>query len=59
MTKLATPLCITVDFETPDDNSVTIRDRDTMRQKRIEIRTLKIFGGLDNKLDKSLYLVNL
>ena len=38
--EVGTPLCITVDFETLDDNSVTIRDRDTMRQKRIEISEL-------------------
>ena len=38
--EVGTPLCITVDFETLDDDSVTIRDRDTMRQKRIEISEL-------------------
>ena len=34
--EIGTPLCITVDFDTLDDNSVTIRDRDTMSQKRIQ-----------------------
>ncbi len=38
--KLGTPLCITVDFETLDDDSVTIRDRDTMEQSRIKISEL-------------------
>ena len=38
--EVGTPLCITVDFETLDDDSVTIRDRDTMRQKRIETSEL-------------------
>ena len=38
--EVGTPLCITVDFETLDDDSVTIRDRDTMRQKRIQISEL-------------------
>ena len=35
--EIGTPLCITVDFETLEDNSITIRDRDTMQQKRIAI----------------------
>ena len=30
--EIGTPFCITVDFETENDNSVTIRDRDTMEQ---------------------------
>ena len=30
-----TPLCITVDFQTLDDETITIRDRDTMNQTRI------------------------
>ena len=38
--EIGTPLCITVDFETLEDSSVTIRDRDTMHQKRIEISKL-------------------
>ena len=38
--EIGTPLCITVDFDTLEDSSVTIRDRDTMQQKRIEISKL-------------------
>ena len=38
--EVGTPLCITVDFETLDDNAVTIRDRDSMQQKRIAILEL-------------------
>ena len=38
--EVGTPLCITVDFETLDDDSVTIRDRDTMQQKRIAVSEL-------------------
>ena len=30
-----TPLCITIDFQTLDDETITIRDRDSMNQKRI------------------------
>ena len=32
-----TPYCITVDHQTKEDNTVTIRDRDTMEQERIAI----------------------
>lgn len=35
--EIGTPLCITVDFDTQTDNSVTIRDRDTMEQIRLPI----------------------
>ena len=38
--EIGTPLCITVDFDTLDDNSVTIRDRDSMSQKRLKISDL-------------------
>jgi len=38
--EVGTPLCITVDFETLEDDSVTIRDRDSMQQQRIEISKL-------------------
>ncbi len=38
--EIGTPICITVDFETLDDNSVTVRDRNTMEQKRINIDSL-------------------
>ena len=36
-----TPYCITIDFETENDNSVTIRDRDTMEQVRVKIDDLE------------------
>lgn len=35
--EIGTPFCITVDFDTLEDESVTIRDRDTMNQERIKI----------------------
>jgi glycyl-tRNA synthetase len=38
---VGTPFCITVDHDTLDDNSVTIRHRDTMEQKRVKIEDLK------------------
>ncbi len=33
--EIGTPICITIDFETLDEGTVTIRDRDTMSQKRV------------------------
>ena len=36
-----TPFCITVDHDTIEDKSVTIRHRDTMEQKRVKISELK------------------
>jgi glycyl-tRNA synthetase len=41
--EIGTPLCITIDYDTLQDNTVTIRDRDTMEQKRIKIDELKDF----------------
>ena len=38
--EIGTPLCVTVDFDTLDDQAVTIRDRDTMQQVRVPIDTL-------------------
>ena len=37
---LGTPYCITVDHQTLEDNTVTLRERDSMKQKRIEISAL-------------------
>jgi glycyl-tRNA synthetase len=35
--EIGTPFCITVDFDTLDDDAVTVRERDTMKQERIAI----------------------
>ena len=35
--EVGTPLCVTVDFETLDDEAVTIRERDTMSQIRVPL----------------------
>jgi glycyl-tRNA synthetase len=35
--EIGTPYCITVDFETIEDNAVTIRSRDSMAQERISL----------------------
>ena len=47
--EIGTPYCITVDFETENDNSVTIRDRDTMEQVRVKIDELEKW--IDEKLE--------
>jgi len=41
--EIGTPICITVDFETLEDDSVTIRDRDSMNQERVLIKDLNQF----------------
>jgi glycyl-tRNA synthetase len=38
--EIGTPFCVTVDFETLEDNAVTVRDRDTMEQVRVPIDEL-------------------
>ncbi|MHA1968928.1 MAG: glycine--tRNA ligase [Candidatus Hodarchaeales archaeon] len=38
--EIGTPFCITIDFETLEDNQVTIRNRDTMEQTRIPVPKL-------------------
>ena len=38
--EIGTPLCITYDFDSLEDNCVTVRDRDTMEQERISIDKL-------------------
>lgn len=39
--EIGTPWCVTVDFQTLEDNSVTIRDRDSLKQKRVKVEDLK------------------
>lgn len=38
--EIGTPLCITIDFDTLEDNTVTIRDRDSKEQERVKIENL-------------------
>jgi len=38
--EIGTPLCVTVDFETAEDQAVTIRERDSMSQVRVPIASL-------------------
>jgi glycyl-tRNA synthetase len=46
--EIGTPLCVTVDFDSLDDNAVTVRDRDTMEQTRVPIDGL--LGELSSRL---------
>ncbi|MDO8599992.1 MAG: His/Gly/Thr/Pro-type tRNA ligase C-terminal domain-containing protein, partial [bacterium] len=39
--EIGTPYCITVDYQTLEDGTVTVRDRDTAKQERINIDKLK------------------
>ena len=48
--EIGTPYCITIDYDTLNDGCVTIRDRDTMQQDRIEIS--KINQYIENKLNE-------
>jgi len=46
--EIGTPFCITYDFDSQEDQMVTVRDRDTMEQQRVPITELKAF--IDNKM---------
>jgi glycyl-tRNA synthetase len=46
--EIGTPFCITVDFETLEDQAVTIRERDTMSQERVSLD--KVEGYLAARL---------
>ncbi|MBP7846231.1 MAG: glycine--tRNA ligase [Candidatus Pacebacteria bacterium] len=47
--EIGTPFCITVDYDTLENNTVTVRDRDTQEQKRIPIDELTSFLADQNK----------
>ncbi len=38
-----TPWCVTVDFDSLEDGTVTVRDRDTMKQERVKISELQVY----------------
>ena len=47
--EIGTPYCVTIDFDTLEDNQVTVRDRDTMEQVRIPISELE--NWIQEKID--------
>ena len=53
---IGTPLCVTVDHQTSEDNTVTLRDRDTMEQVRVRTDELPALveckAGMRSLLDK-------
>ena len=46
--EIGTPFCVTVDFDTLQDDAVTVRDRDTMQQERVSLDQVE--GYLKAKL---------
>jgi len=51
--EIGTPWCVTVDFESLNDETVTVRERDTTKQERVSIDRLVEY--LENKLGKEGY----
>ena len=47
--EIGTPFCITVDFESLENDTVTVRERDTMKQERVSVGELSVY--LENKLN--------
>jgi glycyl-tRNA synthetase len=43
--EIGTPYAVTVDFDTLEDNAVTVRDRDSMKQDRVSIDRLSEYLG--------------
>ena len=41
--EIGTPWCVTVDYQTLKDETVTVRDRDTMQQERVKIKELETY----------------
>lgn len=41
--EIGTPFCVTVDFQSLSDKTVTIRERDSMKQERVKIKELSVF----------------
>ena len=47
--EIGTPWCVTVDFDTLNDDTVTVRDRDTTKQERVGVDKLREY--FQNKLE--------
>lgn len=48
--EIGTPWCVTIDYQTLEDNTVTVRDRDSAEQVRVEVD--KLAGWFQNKLER-------
>jgi glycyl-tRNA synthetase len=44
--EIGTPFCVTVDYETLEDRKVTVRDRDSMVQERVDVESLESYLNL-------------
>ena len=53
--EIGTPLCVTVDFDTLDDQAVTIRERDTMKQERVALDRVAGYVGVFIKDKRNAY----
>jgi len=49
--EIGTPWCVTIDYETLKNDTVTVRDRDTAKQERVRVDKLRDY--IQNKLDES------
>ena len=54
---IGTPICITIDHQTKEDQTATIRFRDSMKQERVELSAIE--GILENELGWKKLLLNL
>ncbi len=52
---IGTPYCVTIDFETLENETVTIRDRDTLEQHRVKISDIK--AAVEGKVSMENLLV--
>ena len=41
--EIGTPFCVTFDFDTLEDNAVTVRERDSMEQERVKLDELEAY----------------
>ena len=41
--EIGTPFCVTYDFDTLEDNAVTVRERDSMEQERVKLDELEAY----------------
>ncbi|WP_394957799.1 glycine--tRNA ligase [Scardovia wiggsiae] len=53
--EIGTPLCVTVDFDTLDDQAVTIRERDAMKQERVALDRVAGYVGAFIKDKRNAY----
>ena len=55
--EIGTPYCLTIDYDSLEDQALTIRDRDSMKQERIKISAVE--DVLENELGWKNLLLNL